>query len=291
LQSAGHGVVGGGLSEATGGNFKDGFIGAAAGAMLSPVSGYMNENLGFGKAGTGNGWQLLGRTATAATVGGTVTAISGGKFANGAATAAFMHFVNAEATEFAKILATYANAKDLGKLPQMAAEWRGRDGSWNVVETQNGAALVEALHNHFLQNGRINRWEHFSHGYEGGKGPAVYGVAGAGSLYINGFNPVGRTADARWISDIDPKWFAPDSRLNMHACGQGGSGGFAEQRAVHIGSGTRVTASTSGQSFYTTPGGLPSSAINESYRYVTGGKKPLYLVPTNLLGTTFSNGR
>jgi hypothetical protein len=98
LQSAGHGVVGGGLSEATGGNFKDGFIGAAAGAILSPVSGYMNKNLGFGKAGTGNGWQLLGRTATAATVGGTVTAISGGKFGNGAATAAFMHLVNAEAT-------------------------------------------------------------------------------------------------------------------------------------------------------------------------------------------------
>jgi hypothetical protein len=67
--------------------------------MLSPVSGYVNENLGFGKAGTGNGWQLLGRTATAATVGGTVTAICGGKFANGAATAAFMHLVNAEAPE------------------------------------------------------------------------------------------------------------------------------------------------------------------------------------------------
>jgi hypothetical protein len=66
--------------------------------MLSPVSGYVNKNLGFGKAGTGNSWQLLGRTATAATVGGTVTAISGGKFANGAASAAFMHLVNAEAT-------------------------------------------------------------------------------------------------------------------------------------------------------------------------------------------------
>jgi hypothetical protein len=98
LQSAGHGVVGGGLSELTGGNFKDGFIGAAAGAMLSPVSGYANKQLGLGTAGGGTGWQLLGRTATSAAVGGTVTAISGGKFGNGAATAAFMHLVNAEAT-------------------------------------------------------------------------------------------------------------------------------------------------------------------------------------------------
>jgi hypothetical protein len=31
IHSAAEGVVGGGLSEATGGNFKDGFIGAAAG--------------------------------------------------------------------------------------------------------------------------------------------------------------------------------------------------------------------------------------------------------------------
>jgi hypothetical protein len=88
------------VSEATGGNFKDHFIGAAAGTMLSPVSGNMNKNLGFGKAGTGSGWQLLGRTATAATVGGTVTANSGGKFGNGAATAAFMHLVNHEAGEW-----------------------------------------------------------------------------------------------------------------------------------------------------------------------------------------------
>jgi hypothetical protein len=96
LHTAGHGVVGGGLSELTGGNFKDGFIGAGSAAFLSPVTYY--TNMGFGEPGTGNSWQYLGRTATAATIGGTVTAISGGKFGNGAATAAFMHVVNAEVT-------------------------------------------------------------------------------------------------------------------------------------------------------------------------------------------------
>jgi hypothetical protein len=102
LQSAGHAVVGGGLSELTGGNFKDGFIGAGFAALLSPVGRGINRRLELGAPGTGSSWQYLGRTATAATIGGTVTAISGGKFGNGAATAAFMHVVNAEAVGKAK---------------------------------------------------------------------------------------------------------------------------------------------------------------------------------------------
>jgi hypothetical protein len=64
--------------------------------VLSPVSGHINKGLGFGTPGTGNGWQLLGRTATSAVVGGAASVIGGGKFANGAASAAFMHLVNAE---------------------------------------------------------------------------------------------------------------------------------------------------------------------------------------------------
>jgi hypothetical protein len=93
-------LEGGGLSELTGGNFKDGFIGAGSAAFLSPVGRGINKSLNFEvEAGArSNGWQYLGRTATAATMGGTVTAISGGKFANGAATAAFMHVVNHEVT-------------------------------------------------------------------------------------------------------------------------------------------------------------------------------------------------
>ncbi len=103
LRSAGHGVVGGGLSELTGGNFKDGFIGAGVGALLSPMTGALNKGLGFGAPGDGGtGWQFLGRTATAGVVGGTATAISGGKFGNGAVTAAFMHVVNEEAVGLAE---------------------------------------------------------------------------------------------------------------------------------------------------------------------------------------------
>jgi hypothetical protein len=90
-------MAGGGLNEVTGGNFKDDFIGVAAGAMLSPVSGHINKGLGFATPGAGTGWQLLGRTATSEVVGGTALMIGGGKSANGAASAAFMHLVNAEA--------------------------------------------------------------------------------------------------------------------------------------------------------------------------------------------------
>jgi hypothetical protein len=120
------------LSELTGGNFKDGFIGGAAGAFLSPVSGYLNKNLGFGTAGSGAGWQYLGRTATSAAVGGTVTVISGGKFGNGAATAAFMHLVNSEATNAASRTGLFKNsARFVGNIIRKA---------WNLPNTVIGLA-------------------------------------------------------------------------------------------------------------------------------------------------------
>jgi RHS repeat-associated protein len=89
-RAAGDGLVGGGLSELTGGNFKDGFIGAVVGSALSPVA----ANTHFGRQVIGG--TRLGRTAFAAVVGGTAAELTGGKFANGAVTAAFMHIVNAE---------------------------------------------------------------------------------------------------------------------------------------------------------------------------------------------------
>lgn len=52
-----------GLDELTGGNFKDGFIGAGVGALLSPMTGALNKGLGFGAPGTGGtGWPFLGQT-------------------------------------------------------------------------------------------------------------------------------------------------------------------------------------------------------------------------------------
>ena len=51
------------LSELTGGNFKDGFIGAGAGALLGYMIGISNKGLGLGAPGTGGtGWPFLGQT-------------------------------------------------------------------------------------------------------------------------------------------------------------------------------------------------------------------------------------
>ena len=90
--AAAEGAVGGGISEFTGGNFKDGFIGSGVSAFLTPFTG----RLGLGQAGTGGMGKLAARTAVAATIGGTASALSGGKFANGAISAGFMHLFNQE---------------------------------------------------------------------------------------------------------------------------------------------------------------------------------------------------
>ena len=70
-----HGTVGGVMSAAIGGRFKDGFLGAAAGQLGAPAID------GLPTAET--------RVVAAAGVGGTASKLGGGKFANGAVAGAF----------------------------------------------------------------------------------------------------------------------------------------------------------------------------------------------------------
>ena len=85
LHIAGHGLVGGASNEAMGGRFQDGFVSAAisAGAVSS---GFVNGG-------------LVSRTIKCAIVGGTASALGGGKFANGAFTGAFQYLTNEAAAE------------------------------------------------------------------------------------------------------------------------------------------------------------------------------------------------
>jgi len=85
----GHGVVGGSANVALGGKFQNGFLSAAASAAAADFG-----MLGDAKA-TGPG-ALASRTIRAGIVGGTASALGGGKFANGAWTASFQHLLNAE---------------------------------------------------------------------------------------------------------------------------------------------------------------------------------------------------
>jgi hypothetical protein len=91
----GHGVVGGSANVALGGKFQDGFLSAAASAAAADFG-----MLGDAKA-TGPG-ALASRTIRAGIVGGTASALGGGKFANGAWTASFQHLLNAELEQFGR---------------------------------------------------------------------------------------------------------------------------------------------------------------------------------------------
>ena len=76
-----HGTVGGAISVASGGSFKHGFLAAGTTSLASPAIG-MIKGKGLGAR--------TARIAAAAAVGGTASKLGGGKFANGARTAAYL---------------------------------------------------------------------------------------------------------------------------------------------------------------------------------------------------------
>jgi len=85
-----HGTLGGAVEEAQGGEFRHGFYAGFAGSEVGSVVG----SGPLGKIGGPAGIAL--RTAIAAVAGGTAAELGGGKFANGALTAAFQHLFNHE---------------------------------------------------------------------------------------------------------------------------------------------------------------------------------------------------
>ena len=91
VKGAVHGVVGGAICLAQGGNFLEGFAANAIGA----AAGVASEGV-FGPAGNRDLGGIIGRTASAAAAGGAAALAAGGKFANGALTAAFANLYNAE---------------------------------------------------------------------------------------------------------------------------------------------------------------------------------------------------
>ena len=94
-----HGIAQGGLAEIQGGDFGDGFLAAFSGSMAGYAVDTHGADLGLGKSGSGwDGGRIVARTTVSAVVGGTVAEIGGGKFANGAVTAAMVHLFNDEAS-------------------------------------------------------------------------------------------------------------------------------------------------------------------------------------------------
>jgi len=86
IKSALHGLSRGIISMAQGGTFRSGFASGFASSFFSP---------GTSLGGEGTGGFTL-RTTIASIVGGTASALGGGKFSNGAVSGAFVHMFNAE---------------------------------------------------------------------------------------------------------------------------------------------------------------------------------------------------
>ncbi|WP_125564710.1 RHS repeat-associated core domain-containing protein [Pseudoalteromonas rubra] len=125
LQWAGsHALVGGVTSVLSGGKFGHGFIAAGFTKMAMGNAGFNMNN---------RAWTAIaGRTAVAAIVGGTASAITGGKFSNGARTAAMMHLLNAEgrgafeAKQQRRTLAITKEQRRFAKLEMRKEFWESR---------------------------------------------------------------------------------------------------------------------------------------------------------------------
>ena len=88
------GLVGGAFSEAGGGRFSDGFLGAFSSSELSPVIGGIGgttNSVGYYSAAA-----ISMRVVVSAVVGGTVSSMTGGNFGDGAVAAAMQRLYNDE---------------------------------------------------------------------------------------------------------------------------------------------------------------------------------------------------
>jgi RHS repeat-associated protein len=116
---AAHAGAGGALAELQGGNFGHGFLSAGVTKALSPAIGQIGMADGHASF-----TDVLVQTMAAAAVGGSVSRLTGGSFANGAATAAFQHLFNQVATQSNQSLISVSNMGSAqAALRQHAVPW------------------------------------------------------------------------------------------------------------------------------------------------------------------------
>ena len=127
---AAHALTGGVLSDLQGGKFGHGFLSAGITKLAS-------QHLISGIGGVGAD-RVFARTLIAGAVGGTVTELTGGKFANGARTAAFAHLFNQESQNRA---APESRAEDA----QEGQTFAGRAEIYRNMQSQLEAAGVDTV--------------------------------------------------------------------------------------------------------------------------------------------------
>ena len=94
-----HGVSQGTIAKLRGGDFRSGFIGAIVGGYAGKVSNYFNGKISALK-NISDGAGVAMRTAVAGVMGGISAKITGGRFEDGAVSAAFTWLFNHEAKSF-----------------------------------------------------------------------------------------------------------------------------------------------------------------------------------------------
>ncbi len=121
-----HAITGGVVAELQGGKFGHGFMSAGLTKALSPsfsdISGVTIDNID------------IGEVVMAATLGGSISSLTGGKFANGAVTAAFANILNAQSRKRKQL-----NDKDYKALSKVAVSYA------RYLNSLEGSELAKAL--------------------------------------------------------------------------------------------------------------------------------------------------
>ena len=153
-KSLAHGVIGGISSVAHGGRFLSGFISAGTSQGFAQIGGY--EAIGV-SAGPSSAGDYAYSAAASAVVGGTAAVLGGGKFKNGAITAAFAHTFG--------LIARNASAKSFRERAFAQAEADG------VFSVNPNASLADNTGGRVSLGGRLSF-------FFGGAGGTVGGSVG-----------------------------------------------------------------------------------------------------------------
>ena len=198
-QALGMGIVGGITSTLQGGKFGHGFIAAGAGGYLGGKIG------GLGGATPA---ASIGRTAARVVLGGTISKVTGGKFANGAAYAAFAVIVSSGARAAANKLADEESVRfgDLNEVSAEESEALFKEAKQRALSLDEFANVdpekIQLDNRYALENPKTGETEHFTDFHRASRArSAGYGIVGGEEL--NGNITVFRTAFAADIKAVN----------------------------------------------------------------------------------------
>ena len=157
-----HGAVGGAVESIRGGQFRNGFYSSFA----ASAAGSLSSHLGLPPYSHHEFSDVAIRTVFAATVGGTTSVLAGGKFANGATTAAFQHLFNDEAAH---------------REPEISSK-----DIWRIEKREFDRAFLQGGYFRDLSDGMVGLFNHPLDELEGtlqAIGPLGMEVASVGNIY------------------------------------------------------------------------------------------------------------